>query len=265
MNSSECKAEALKKLNGKWGKAVLISLIYFVLFFLLGFITGFCPESIEGLLSLAVAVIEIPISFGIIISFVKLYNGEDVNVFDFFSLGFSNFAKAWKLSLNVLLKMIVPVILIIVSYIIIGIGTAMAIASAFYGSTSSVAGSSIFVLVGFVLLIVSMIWAIVKSYYYQLTYFIAIDNPDLGVKQVIEKSKELMIGNRGKLFVLQLSFIGWAVLAVITFGIGYLWLIPYMLFAMIVFYKALIGNNDKVETTIVKEESSDDEGPIKNN
>ena len=52
-----------------------------------------------------------------------------------------------------------------------------------------------------------------------------------------------MIGNRSKLFCLHLSFIGWAILAVLTFGIGYLWLLPYIQFSMFAFYKKLTGNN----------------------
>ena len=55
-----------------------------------------------------------------------------------------------------------------------------------------------------------------------------------------------MTGKRGKLFCLQFSFIGWAILATLTLGIGFLWLIPYIQFATISFYKSLTsdsGNN----------------------
>ena len=48
-----------------------------------------------------------------------------------------------------------------------------------------------------------------------------------------------MKGNRGNCFLLELSFIGWALLGVLTFGIGYLWLMPYMQIAMVCFYDRL--------------------------
>lgn len=258
MNSSECKSKALNNLSGKWGKVVCIALAYGVVFFAIGLIEGLFPESMQALISLAVTIIEVPLGFGLIVSFFKLYNGEDVNVFDFFTLGFSNFAKAWQISLRILLKMIVPVILIIISYILIAVGISMTIASTMLYSSSSVTGYTAMCLIGLILLVVSMIWAIVKSYYYQLAYLLAADNDDLDSKEIIQRSEQLMTGNRGKLFVLQLSFIGWAILAVFTFGIGYLWLIPYIQFAMIAFYKALVGDNSNVTAEVV----NDNDNPI---
>ena len=62
-----------------------------------------------------------------------------------------------------------------------------------------------------------------------------------------------MIGNRAKLFWLELSFIGWAILVAITLGIGYLWLIPYIQFATIAFYKFVSSNNSNVEAEVVTE------------
>jgi len=50
---------------------------------------------------------------------------------------------------------------------------------------------------------------------------------------------ELMNGNKWAAFVLDLSFIGWAILCCFTFGIGYLWLIPYIQLAQCEFYEDL--------------------------
>ena len=109
---------------------------------------------------------------------------------------------------------------------------------------SSLSTGSIFlIIIAFVLLIVSGIWMAVKSYYYLLAQFVAFDNPNLTSKECVEKSKELMTNRRGKLFCLQFSFIGWAILAAFTFGIGYLWLLPYMQMATIAFYDAFCTEN----------------------
>lgn len=258
MNSSDFRSEARKKLQGKWGKAVCIFLAYSVLFFLLGFIEGLLPDSMEGIFSLVSTIIEVPLVFGFIISLMKLYNNEEVKAFDFFSLGFSNFAKSWKISLQIFVKMLVPIILIIVSYVLILFGSIGMYGAALY-SSSATAGFGVLSIIGFILLIVSMIWAITKSYYYQLSYFVAIDNPDLTAKESVEKSAELMKNNRGKLFGLQLSFIGWAILAILTLGIGYLWLMPYLQFALIAFYKFVNGDNSNIEAEVVTE---NDNNPI---
>ena len=252
MISSDFRAEARRKLSGKWGKAVCITLAYIAICFVLGLIEGFFPDSMETIFSIINLVIEVPLAFGLIIAFMKLYNDEEVKAFDFFTLGFSNFAKSWKISLQILVKMIVPVILVIISYVLIAFGAVGTVGASFY-SSSATAGFGTLTIIGFILLIVSTIWATTKSYYYQLAYFVAFDNSDLTAKETVEKSKKLMTGKRGKLFCLQLSFIGWAILAAIPLGIGFLWLAPYVQMATIAFYKFVSGDNSNVEAEVVTE------------
>ena len=223
------------------------------MFFVLGFIKGLFSDSLEFIFSIISFVIEIPLTFGFTIALMKLYNDEEVKSFDFLSLGFSNFAKSWKISLHIILKMIIPVVLLVVSIILISGGTASMMAITLYSSQSSGSFGFILAIIGFILYIVAIIWTITKSYYYQLAYFVAIYNADITAKESVEKSAELMTNKRGKLFCLQLSFIGWAILASITFGIGYLWLSPYILFATIAFYKFATGNNLNAEAEVVTE------------
>lgn len=258
MNSSDFRAEARKKLEGKWGKVAIITLAYMALSFVLGFIEGLFKEGsvIQSIWSIAVAVVGVPLSFGLIISLFKVFNSEDVKAFDFFMLGFNNFAKSWKISLRILLKMIVPVILVVVSIFLMSFGLVAGSASALLSSSSS-GGLFIFVVIGLILYIVALVWAMMVSYYYSLAYVIAADKPELDAKQAVEESKRLMTGNRGKLFCLQFSFIGWAILAALTFGIGYLWLLPYLQFSMFAFYKKLSGND-----TVEVETNVENDGPI---
>ena len=70
------------------------------------------------------------------------------------------------------------------------------------------------------------------------------ENPDMGVMEAIGRSKELMMGNKWRLFCLQLSFIGWNLLCVLTLGIGYLWLAPYQNAAETAFYLEVTGRAD---------------------
>lgn len=62
------------------------------------------------------------------------------------------------------------------------------------------------------------------------------------VTQAITESRQLMNGHKWEYFVLQLSFIGWAILANLTFGIGYLWLVPYIETTNAAFYQNLIDS-----------------------
>ncbi len=67
----------------------------------------------------------------------------------------------------------------------------------------------------------------VKSYSYAMTYYILNDNPALSANDAITESRKMMDGNKMNLFILDLSFIGWYILSVFTFGILLLYVVPY--------------------------------------
>lgn len=80
---------------------------------------------------------------------------------------------------------------------------------------------------------------IIKSYSYAMTPFIMAENPDMTASEAIEASKQLMDGHKGELFTLDLTFLGWGLLAALTLNIGYIFLNPYKNAAYAVFYKEL--------------------------
>ena len=82
-----------------------------------------------------------------------------------------------------------------------------------------------------------LIPGIVKAYSYKFTLYILAENPGISVRQAMNISKELTKGHKADLFVLDLSFIGWGFLCLLTLGIGFLWLTPYMYTATIHAYQ----------------------------
>ena len=82
---------------------------------------------------------------------------------------------------------------------------------------------------------------IVKSYAYAMTPFIMAENPDVTAKEAIKLSQEKMMGHKGELFWLGLTFFGWSLLAALTGGIGNLFLNPYMNAAYAAFYRDQIS------------------------
>ena len=82
---------------------------------------------------------------------------------------------------------------------------------------------------------------IIKSYSYAMTFYIIDENPDIAVEEAIDESKRIMHGNKWRLFCLDLSYIGWIFLCILTFGILYLWITPKMELARYLFYKNLKG------------------------
>lgn len=256
MISSDFRAEARRKLAGKWGKGACIMLAFLLVTFVINFIIGLLPDSCEWLGQIIDIVINVPLSFGILYAFLKLYKDENVGAFDFFKLGFNNFGKSWSITFNIFLKMIVPAIVVIISYILIAVGISFYATSliAVY-STSTLNFYAFISIVGFILLVVSSIWATTKYYFYQLAFLISMENEDMSSKDVVEESKKAMTGKRAGLFWLQLSFIGWAILGAISFGIGFLWIIPYVQCATIAFYKYAIGDSSNVEVQSIDDDS----------
>lgn len=78
---------------------------------------------------------------------------------------------------------------------------------------------------------------IIKSLSYAMTPFVLRDNPEMKNNAAIELSMKLMDGHKGELFWLYLTFIGWGILCILTLGIGYFWLAPYMQASMAQFYE----------------------------
>ena len=82
---------------------------------------------------------------------------------------------------------------------------------------------------------------IIARYSYAMTDYILAENPELTASEAIERSKQVMEGNRFRLFCLELSFVGWEILCALTMGIGNLWLRPYRKAASAVFYREVSG------------------------
>ena len=80
---------------------------------------------------------------------------------------------------------------------------------------------------------------IIKAISYSQAMYIAAENPEIGALEAINRSKALMNGHKMELFMLMLSFIGWIILGAFTFGLLYIWLLPYMQTTMALFYKNL--------------------------
>ncbi len=100
---------------------------------------------------------------------------------------------------------------------------------------------------------------IIKHYSYAMTFYIANDHPELSADDCIEESMKMMNGHKMDLFLLDLSFIGWAILCLFTFGIGFLWLQPYVMTSHAIFYKELKAElypeMEDVDATTVEEDT----------
>lgn len=230
MVSSQIRAEARNSLTGKWGKAALLTLVFGVISYIITLLVNLVPM-VGGIINLVITPV---LTFGFLVSIIKLKRNEEVGYIDFFKNGFNQFGKVWGLIGQTILKMILPVAALIISIVLIAVGGAGAIVSG--------EGMGFLAVLGIILYVVSLVWLIVKGFSYVLSQYILYDNPDMSAKSIVEKSEELMQGHKWAWFWLPITFIGWFFLGALSFGIGYLWIMPYLQVALVIFYEDLAGN-----------------------
>ena len=96
------------------------------------------------------------------------------------------------------------------------------------------------VMLGYICFIIP---GIILTLSYSLVPIILIKKPELGIVETLKYSREKMQGHKLDAFVLGLSFIGWAILGALTFGILYIWLFPYMQLTFTKFYLNNLGEH----------------------
>ena len=199
--NSELKELAKQQLTGKWGRGALLSLIYLLVGILPGqlLVSKFNFSSL--LMSLLNIVLIAPVTMGLAICYLKLIREKDFNVADIFH-GFNYFITVVVVygivdSANI-------INLFIINIITVNIVTDR---------------------------ILSLVFGLLSLFLYLLfsmVYYILIDNPEIGVMGALAGSRKLMHGQIVRLLLLQLSFLGWILLTILSLGIGFLWVLPYI-------------------------------------
>lgn len=234
---AELKAEARELLAGNWGKAILLNILSILAYLLIGSI-------FLGVIGLGIWLTEQSIKNG----------GAGFNIDEATTQG----AAGANSGGNLIGGLIGAFISVGVAYTTLNwLRTKNADFSPVRGMFSAFSKKYfVSTLVLYILqAIFTFLWTllfiipgIIKEFSYSQTYLIYKDvnenNEDnnLNYLDYITLSRELMNGHKMELFVLKLSFIGWFLLGAVTFGIAFIWIIPYYETTMIAFYKNLAGD-----------------------
>ena len=107
----------------------------------------------------------------------------------------------------------------------------------------------LYILIGFILMVIGIIIALPQYYAYSQVEFILCDTLENqsyeSTFKIIRTSRQMMKGYKGKRFVLDLSFIGWYLLTAITLGIASIYVYPYVYTAQTLFYEAVLKEQDQ--------------------
>ena len=108
-----------------------------------------------------------------------------------------------------------------------------------YKTDISVALSTFMIIIGVLLIIAIVAFYIVMMIYFSQVYFVLYDNRKMPVFEIFGRSMDLMEQHKFQFLIYNLSFMGWIILGMFTFGLLYLWLVPYMCVSEVLFYDEL--------------------------
>lgn len=108
-----------------------------------------------------------------------------------------------------------------------------------YQTDLNIVLSSLMIVIGFILSITIAAFWIMLMLDFSQSYFILYDNEQMPLKEILEKSMDIMEGHKTEYIKLILSFIGWFILGIFTFRILYFWLIPYIYVTQANFYEEI--------------------------
>ena len=83
---------------------------------------------------------------------------------------------------------------------------------------------------------------IIKAFSYAATFYLLREHPEMGAKEAITTSRAIMDGHKMEAFILGLSFIGWWLLVIVTFGLAGFYVIPYLSVTAGEFFTKLIDD-----------------------
>lgn len=109
--------------------------------------------------------------------------------------------------------------------------------------------TTLLILVWSLLLIVP---GIIKALDLSMSFFILADNPTMDIRKAADLSTKIMKGHRKELFLLTLSFIGWILISIFTFSVGFAITIPYIMTTYALFYDEV--KKQSIENGIIAED-----------
>lgn len=238
--NADLTARARASLRGRWGLAIGAVLIYYLVVMGISMVGQVIPFVGAMLGSL---IIGGPLALGLCAFTLAFARGQEVEIGQLFH-GFRHWAAALGAYAWMMLFIVLWALTSLLPFVILGALYAAGNPSLrqFFGGEDgprallSVWPLAVMFALGGLSYIVTLT---IVSLRYAFTMYALWDDPAGGPRAALRRSIELTRGRKGKLFLFYLRFFGWSLLALLTCGIGYLWLLPYLLISMAHFYDDL--------------------------
>ena len=204
----EYRAQAREALQNRWGEAAIVSLIILVAAILIS--SPSLMAEWAGSLTTVLSILILPLQYAYYISLLERTRGSEEEL-THFTLQYA-LNKAYANTRFLVAGLLIMLISMVAAIFTLGIG------------------------------------AIIVKYMYMMVPYLLHDYPELTPREAMKLSREMMSGQKWELFVLDLSFIGWILAALLTAGLGMIFVEPYMSTARAAFYEDLKGEKLIEET-----------------
>lgn len=234
--SAELKRLSREQLNGHWGLAIGVNLLmqlittglltpFYFLFILSG---GRTVQYITYMIAvIIIAALSVVIQCGIMRIYLRFARGQEVSL----GMMFSEFSRRPdRYIIGYLLLFVIEFACVLPGSICMAVGMV---------EETVLAGA-----IGAALYIAGIAALVAVSLRLSQVFLLLAEHGEMKAAEAFRKSSEMMEGNKGRLFYIYLSYIGWMVLGVLSCGIGMLWITPYMMQTTINFYRELTGELD---------------------
>ena len=209
-------AAAREGLSGNWGKSIGVTVVYIILS------VGISLLPFAG--KLLQLIFSAPLVVGLTGYFLATIRRQD-NPFSLLFAGFDRFGTSLCTYLLVML---------ITMAWMIPFGILAALLFFIYHAAPPLLWALLILIMIAIMIPIQM--------RYGLALYVVADDPSVSARQAVRRGVELMKGNYWRMGIFWLRFIGWQLLAVLTLGIGFIWLAPYYMAAMTAFYDDLTRN-----------------------
>jgi uncharacterized membrane protein len=247
IKSKELKKRAKQKLQGNYGLCVgaqlivgaIMSIIFVMTFFagLIGGIlgSGSISGASENMTEYFIIVLVVMIAMVLMVVLMSLFTpgmlkiylniseNEPTHIADLL-YGFKN--KPHKFIGLSLIIFLLVMVWSIPYYVVLAVATI----------TDFIPVMVVLLVITYLLLLIGVT---ITSLYVSQAAYIFVEAPDKGIFKCLKESVEMMKGNKGSLFYINISFFGLILLGYCSFGIAYLWIMPYMYATLTEYYNEL--------------------------
>lgn len=232
LSCKELKRRARETLTGRYGLPmgayVMTELIITAILLPFNLTLPLHPNNtqlvIYSLASLIISLLSIVLSCGLIYIHLNMGRNQEVHfsdLFRFFTRRPDRFILAGLLLVGIVFVVMIPAMITTIAAIFLD-------TTLWYGLM-------------LIIWVVTIVVMFIISFSYGLTFYLLIDQPEMKLTAAFRESRHLMKGHKGRMFYISLSFLGLLLLACLSFGIGLLWVSPYMNQTNVEFYRNVIG------------------------